>query len=148
MKPAASIFRLARISRQRRRLLAEALLQVTLASAVIATRPFCTSVAFGSRPLGRAGRRRAETAETIALVRWSVEAAASRVPWRALCFQKGLALQRMLRRRGIPAHLHYGIGKIDDGAIEAHVWVAAENAIAIGGEAAAGFATVAIFPAS
>ena len=145
MKPVASIVRLARMDRQRRWLLAEALFEVALASAAIAVAPFSRVVAFGARPLGKASPLVA--AETVALVRWSVEAAAARLPWRALCFQQGLALQRMLRRRGIPAQLHYGIGKRDDGAIEAHVWVAADNAIAIGGEAAEGFATVAIFPA-
>ena len=145
MKPIASILRLARIGRQRRRLLAEAVFEVSLASAAIALAPFRRVVAFGARPLGKPST--AEAGETIALARWSVEAAASLLPWRALCFQQGLALQRMLRRRGIPAQLYYGIGKGDDGAIAAHVWVAADNAIAIGGEAAAGFATVAIFPA-
>ena len=147
MKPVASILRLARIGRQRRRLLAEAVFEVSLASAMIALAPFRATVAFGARQLGRVRPAHAETATTIEQVRWSVEAAARRVPWRALCFEQGLALQRMLRRRGVPAQLHYGLGKNDDGAIAAHVWVAADNAVAIGGEAAAGFATVAIFPA-
>ena len=83
MKPAASILRLARIGRQRRRLLAEALCEVSLASAAIAVAPFSRVVTFGARQLGKATP--VEAAETIALVRWSVEAAALRLPWRALC---------------------------------------------------------------
>ncbi|MEO7820589.1 MAG: lasso peptide biosynthesis B2 protein [Sphingomicrobium sp.] len=147
MRPVALIFRLARMDPRRRRLLAEALVELMRASAVIAFAPFRRAVAFGSRPLGRAEPTSAEAAETIATVRWSVEAVAARVPWRTVCFQMGLALQRMLRRRGIPAQLYYGIGKATDGKLQAHVWVAADQAIAIGGESAARFATVAVFPA-
>ena len=79
-------------------------------------------------------------------VRWAVEAAARNVPWRAMCIQKGLALQWMLRRRGIDARLHYGIARDEVGELQAHVWVAAGNSVVIGGAEAPRFKCVATFP--
>ena len=77
---------------------------------------------------------------------WAVEAAARRVPWRTVCFQKGLALHWMLRRRGVDARLHYGIGHDETGELEAHVWVAAGGTVLIGGLEAPRFNLVATFP--
>ena len=80
---------------------------------------------------------------------WAVEAAARRVPWRTVCFQKGLALHWMLRRRGVASVLHYGVGKGIAGAeIAAHVWISVGGEIVIGGEEAPRFACVATFPAA
>src|SRR4051794_24590407 len=44
-------------------------------------------------------------------IRWAVDAWARRVPWRAVCFQRGLAAHRMLRRRGYGSILHYGVAQ-------------------------------------
>jgi hypothetical protein len=79
-------------------------------------------------------------------VRWAVETAARNVPWRAMCIQEGLALQRMLRRRGIDARLHYGIAKDQTGELQAHVWVAAGGSVVIGGSEAPRFKCVATYP--
>ena len=77
---------------------------------------------------------------------WSIEAAAAAVPWRAVCLQQGLALQWMLRRRGIDALLHYGLAKEQGRELAAHVWVAVGDNLVIGGDIASKFRCVATFP--
>jgi hypothetical protein len=77
----------------------------------------------------------------------AIETAARRLPWRVVCIQKGIAAQRMLRRRGLDAVLHYGIGNDRDrDRLDAHVWVSVDGAPVIGGEEARAFAPVAAFP--
>lgn len=78
-------------------------------------------------------------------IKWAIEAVAARVPWRAVCIQKGVAAQFMLRRRKLPAALHYGISTKAPG-LEAHVWVTSGSHAVIGGETANRFACVAVFP--
>lgn len=60
--------------------------------------------------------------EKLLRIEGSFERMVACVPWRTVCLRKGLALQWMLRRRGIDARLHYGIGKDDVGALCAHLW--------------------------
>ena len=78
-------------------------------------------------------------------VRWAIVVAARHVPWRAMCFQQGLAAQFMLRRRGIPSVLYYGVAGND--GLSAHVWVRDGDTNVIGGEIASRFALLATFPA-
>ena len=123
-------------------LLAEAVAALAAASAAIRWLPFKRAVRLGSRRLAGAGRGSDDLAE----LRWSIEAAARAAPWRAMCFQKGLALQWMLRRRGIDAQLHYGIGTDEQGELLAHVWVADGDDIVIGGEETDKVRRVATYP--
>jgi hypothetical protein len=131
------------LGRTNRRLLVEALPALVLASLAVKLVPFRRLAAAASRR-GRSGR--AADAAFLRKVRWSVDAWAKRVPWRALCFQKGLALHFMLRRRGIASILHYGVAKAPAEGLKAHVWVCVDGRAVIGGEEAAGFACVATFP--
>ncbi len=144
--PIAKIIRFSKLGPRKQLLLAEALLALAAAAAAIRFLPFRRAVRMGSNALAptAAGARDAILRES----RWSVEAAATVAPWRTVCFQKGLALQWMLRRRGIEAVLHYGIRKQGPGEIEAHVWIAAEDRIVIGEEAATGFKSVTSFPSA
>lgn len=121
-------------------LLAEALAALAAASLAIRLLSFRRLVARASRPPTRAARGPVD----IALLRRAVEAWARRVPWRAVCFQTALALQTMLRRRGIGSAMHYGIRR--DADLEAHVWLSVGEEVVIGGPAAEGFAEVATFP--
>ena len=125
------------------RLLAEAGLALAVASARLRLLPFKHIVSGGDRP----GRARVDPAE-LASLRWAVEAMARRVPWRALCFERALALRALLRRRGIASVLHYGISNDadSDGTLIAHVWLSVAGEVVIGGEAAARVARVASFP--
>lgn len=78
---------------------------------------------------------------------WAVEAAARRVPWRTMCIEKGLAVQRMLRSGGVDAILHYGARyHRETGKLEAHVWVTVDGCPVIGGAEAGNFAAIASYP--
>jgi len=114
---------------------------LTIASAAVALLPFKRAVRLGAVPLGP--RRSIEIDDCT----WAIEAAARRLPWRTVCIEKGIALQRLLRSRGIDAILHYGARHHpDSGKLEAHVWVSAGGKAVIGGEEAAGFVEVAAYP--
>lgn len=131
-----------RLSRERQRLCVHAATILTLASAAVALLPFRRAIGFGAVPLG--DRPKPVRAEDCV---WAVEAAARRLPWRTMCIEKGLAVQRLLRRSGVDASLHYGARhRANDGALDAHVWVTVNDRIVIGGEEAANFAEVASYP--
>jgi hypothetical protein len=136
MKPA--IRNLARLSTSERRLLVEALALMPRAAVAIRLRPFPQTVGFGSVPLGPA--KPVDVARLSSLI----GAVARRMPFRALCFEQGLTLQRMLRRRGYPVILHYGVET--KGALAAHVWVTLEGIVIHGGETAHRFAEVGQWP--
>jgi hypothetical protein len=55
---------------------------------------------------------------------------ARRLPWHPTCLRQALAVQRMLRRRGIPARLHLGVASIAE--VEAHAWVTVGDRVVIG----------------
>lgn len=130
-----------RLDWRRRLLLAEAVVAVAAAAAALRFVPFNRAVRLGARRMGPANAN-----NTLADVRWAVEAAARRSRWRAVCFQQGLAVQWMLRRRGIDAMLHYGIARDSEGELESHVWVAAGDTVVIGGAEAPRFKCVAKYP--
>lgn len=126
-----------------RRLLAEALPALVLASAAIRLVPFRRLAARASRrPRGDAVADEA----FLRKLRWAVDSWGDRLPWRALCFERGLAVHRMLHRRGIASVLHYGIAREGEGGIAAHVWVTVGGRAVVGGEEAPRFACVASFP--
>jgi len=136
------------IARKRRRLglaehllLAETLATLAFASAAIKLVPFKTLTERVSRP-----PRRARRAADLKSLRWAVDAWGRRVPWKAVCFQRALALQAMLRRRGIPSVMHYGIARHSADELKAHVWLSVDGETVIGGEEAPRFACVATFP--
>src|SRR4051812_31096244 len=79
-------------------------------------------------------------------IRWAVDAWGRRVPWRAVCFQRGLAAHRMLRRRGYDSVLHYGVAQQEQKGLQAHVWVSLDGEAVIGGEEAPEFTCLATFP--
>lgn len=63
------------------------------------------------------------TADTARAIGWAVTAAASVMPFKAVCMQQAVAAHRMLARRRIPAVLHYGAGRDPQGALVAHAWL-------------------------
>ena len=125
-------------------LISEAIVALAAAAATVQVLPFRRAIRFGS--VGLRGMIEDPQIQMLLRVERSVELASTWVPWRTVCLQKGLALQWMLRRRGVNARLHYGIGKDGAGALCAHVWVSAGGAMLIGSEQAPQFQTVAIYP--
>jgi len=138
---ASPFARYQRLPGNRRRLLRQAAFFLILASAAAAFLPFQRAISFGS-----VARRKSPQSPPEDVV-WAVEAAARHIPWRTVCMQKGLAAQRMLRSAGVDAMLHYGVRNDPESRrLEAHVWVTVDGRPIIGGDAAAGFASVATFP--
>ena len=118
---------------------------VALTSAKLAIRflPFTKAVERGSVPLAKAPRDDARIIDE-----WvrAVRRAAYSVPWRSVCFDQGLALQRLLRSRGVAAVLCYG-GSQDGSSLKAHVWVKVGQKVIIGEEEMQGHHLLACYPA-
>jgi hypothetical protein len=124
------------------RMLAEAAAGLAAANVLLLARSFPRAIGFGAVPLGP----RDGSVKVVGVV-WAVKAAARRVPYRAACIEQGIVAQRMLRRSGIDATLHYGIAKDrTPGKLEAHVWVTVDDHPVLGGKEAPAFAPVAKFP--
>ena len=117
----------------------EALTVLAAVSLLTRVTPFRTYVELGSI---RLPHKQSPEAARIAKI---VDIVADRVPFRAVCLQRGLALQWMLRRRGVDALLHYGI-KIGLNDLEAHVWVSVSGTVVIGAPQHVGFTEVTKYP--
>ena len=143
MRPGHSLKRAVSLGLKGNLYLAEAVTTLAGAAAAIQFCPFRAALKFGSVPLPEKMKLSPGAIDQLS---WSVRMIATKVPFRALCFEQGLALQRMLRRRGIDARLHYGIGKKDVRMIEAHVWVNVGDKVVIGEQGQERFQSVAIFP--
>lgn len=109
---------------------AEALLELTLAFAVTRLPEKLYFPLLGLAPVaaGAGAPADPESAEVFAgqVVGDAVARMAARVPFRALCLQQSIAVQRMLRRRGVASAIVFGLrpaggaGRDDD---LAHAWV-------------------------
>ena len=99
-----------------------------------------------ARPLRRPTPPQHSRLQTVRRIRWAILATARLVPWRAVCFQQGIAAQLMLRRRGIPSVLFYGAAQDELAGLFAHVWVRDRDVNVVGGEIAHRFAMLATFP--
>lgn len=130
-----------RLPADRRSLIIEATASLALASAALALLPFRRAIRLGSVSLGKESAGNAERVVS------AVETVSRRLPWRNVCIHKGIAAQRMLRRRGFDAVLHYGISNDREGGrLAAHVWVSLDGSPVIGGEEASAYTPVGAFP--
>ena len=114
-----------------------------LAAASLLTRllPFKRYIGLGA--LRRAGGPRPADRDMARIV----DALADRLPFRAVCLQRGLALQWMLRRRGVDAILHYGIQLTEAGEeLAAHVWVSVGDEVILGAPQHEHYTEVARYP--
>jgi Transglutaminase-like superfamily len=140
MTSAGPLIRLRRLSGEQKRLLVGAIALLALASAGVSLLPFRRVIRFGCVP---PLNRRASIDDVV----WAVEAAARRVPWRTMCIEKGLVVQRMLRSGGLDAILHYGARHHDEThKLEAHVWVTVGGRAVIGGADVDKFVAIASYP--
>ena len=119
---------------------------MTLSSLAIAVLPFRRLSGLLNRIRRDRSPLEADRGQIVARCCWSVRASARRLPWKTVCFQQGLALHLMLRRRGIATTLNYGIAQ-QEGRLTAHVWVSDQGATIIGGDVADAYTLVASFPA-
>jgi hypothetical protein len=75
-------------------LLMEALATLTVASLVIRVLPFRNVIAMAALKRTSFGRGGEGVAHELQRVRWAIVACAKRVPFKAVCFQKGLSACR------------------------------------------------------
>jgi hypothetical protein len=68
---------------------------------------------------------------------------ACRLPWHPTCLRQAVAVQRMLRRRGIPGRLHLGVASVAEA--EAHAWVTVGESTVIGAGERDRFVPLAVF---
>jgi hypothetical protein len=134
------------LSWSERLLLLEAISFLALSAIAIAILPFSRIGRLASPSIGSRTLNHQERLAERSRVRWAVIACAHWIPWRALCFQQGLAVQLMLRRRGIPSVLYYGVAPDDRRGLSAHVWVCDGDVNIVGGEIATRYAVLATFP--
>jgi Transglutaminase-like superfamily len=64
---------------------------------------------------------------------WAVQAVSRYAPTVGTCLTRALAGQVLLTRRGLPAILHIGVVKGEEGQLEAHAWLESEDKVVIGG---------------
>ena len=122
-------------------LLAEAGAAIFVASLAIRLQPFRTL----AERLDRVpDDRPAADGETAYWIRRAVLAWGRRLPWRAKCFEQGLAAAWMLRRRGLAYAVHYGAAS-RDGRLDAHVWVKSGPNPVVGCENHEAFSLLATF---
>ncbi len=88
-------------------------------------------------PAGAAQLREAERVGRI------VAGVARRLPWHPTCLRQALAVQRMLRRRGIAGRLHLGVTGATEAA--AHAWVTVDGHPVVGRPGLERFVALAAF---
>ena len=84
----------------------------------------------------------AQTVEIARRVRWAVEAVARHSPIAFVCFPQTLAGYTMLRRRGVPSTMVYGVARSATGKLMAHTWLVVGDRVVLGGEGSAQFTPV------
>lgn len=131
-----------RLPSRRRSQLALAAVALTLTKMALGLLPFRRAITLGSRTVS--GVRRADGPEVDEWVR-AVKRASRAAPWRSVCIHEAIALQWLLRSRGVPAVLYYGT-TMANGELEAHAWVDVADRTVIGGEVASQFRVLAAYP--
>jgi hypothetical protein len=148
MSVASYCRRFTELPQRDRGLLVEAVYNLAVASLAIKALPFRKVVGRAEREVSRLEPCSALPEVQIKRMVWAIEACARLLPWRTVCFQKGLALHWMLQRRGVRTVLHYGVAQDPERGLVAHVWVTQGEKAIIGAEEAPNFTCLASFPAA
>lgn len=69
---------------------------------------------------------------------------APRLPFRTTCLVRAVAGWLMLRRRGVPAIVRFGV-RMEAGQLAAHAWLMVHDVTVLGGEEAGGFTPIGDF---
>ena len=75
-------------------------------------------------------------------VQWAVIAASRHSRVEFVCFPQALAGYTMLRRRGLPRTLVYGVARSPAGELVAHTWLMSGEQMLLGGDAAREFTEI------
>ncbi|MDP9038512.1 MAG: lasso peptide biosynthesis B2 protein [Acidobacteriota bacterium] len=93
----------------------------------------------GSDPLQAGAPIDARAREVSLRVRWAVESVSRNAPARFVCFPQALAGYAMLRRRGVPSTIVYGVARSAAGALIAHTWLTVGDRTVLGGDGSSAF---------
>jgi hypothetical protein len=126
-------------------LLLEAFGYLILAKAAVGLLPFAQLSKFISTPSKPAGKSSSQSVDPVC---WSVSAVAQHPMTWAVCLPQAIAGHWMLRRRGIPSVVCFGVGRDPKAKLGAHAWLRVADRIVLGQRAMAGFTPIAEFPAS
>jgi hypothetical protein len=111
-----------------RRLVREAallLLRARMSAAIVPFSALRTS-------LGARRSKHALSSHSTERIVWSVTAVARRVPFRTTCLIDALAVDAMLRRRGVASDIRFGVKPPDGHVLAAHAWVEVEGKVVYG----------------
>ncbi len=145
MHPRPALARLRALGWGERAALAEAVFCLALARALVRLVPFRILAPRLGRQMVESSFQRSLAGESAgSRVRWAVAAAARRMPFRARCLEQAYAATMMLRRRGVPSTIYFGVAR-EGGALEAHAWVRSISGYVTGGANARRYAVVTLF---
>jgi hypothetical protein len=110
----------------------------------VLTRPFKKI----AKQLGAAGGPETDPTTDPVMIRkvaWAIRTAAKFTPWKSNCLAQGLAAGRMLKRRGLPAVLFFGVAKDEAGKMIAHAWLRSGGFFVCGGDGSKRYAVTGVF---
>ncbi|MDO8678753.1 MAG: lasso peptide biosynthesis B2 protein [Acidobacteriota bacterium] len=123
--------RVRQMSGAERWLIAEAVVSLGAARAMILLMPFRWIAPWLERKPRGSGRPAVPDPVLTGSVRRAVTIAANHVPWNAVCLPQAMAAKFMLALRGCPSTLHLGVARTG-AALTAHAWLEAGNVIVVG----------------
>lgn len=132
-----------------RSLLAEAAAALALARVLLTVLPF--AVAMRLAGLHASAGRRAPVpgapADAAVAIGGAITRVAPHLPFCALCLPQAMASTLMLRRRGLPVTVHFGVAKDVAGSLDAHAWSVSGDAVVTGAAGRERFTPIAVFAA-
>ena len=126
-------------------LAAEALVLLAVFRLVLACVPVRRIIAAVARRRAEeapAGEATNQTRTIVRRVQWAVSAVARHSPVEFVCFPQALAGYAMLRRRGVPGTMVYGVARSPEGELVAHTWLMSGGQMLLGGDAAREFTEI------
>lgn len=104
---------------------------LVIADVAVRVLPFSVIARRVERPLRRANGEDESIAKN---VRWAIDAAHRRLPWKVPCLATAVAANRLLAWRGVASELWLGVRANEKLSVDAHAWLVANGRV-IAGEA-------------
>lgn len=125
-----TLLKLFKIPRNRRGILIEAYLYTGIARIMVLAVP----IKFINRYLMKDNNLLGDyKASSVADVQWAIEVAIRHTFWSSKCLVQSLVARRMLKKRGVPSTLYFGVKYDGYRKLQAHSWTIAGNVIVTGG---------------
>ncbi|MFC1835142.1 lasso peptide biosynthesis B2 protein [Thermodesulfobacteriota bacterium] len=140
------LYKFFRLSSLDRRLLLEATIVNGLVRLALLALPF----RFILRILGRLMEQTTDTvnhghSETVERVCWAVRIAGRHAPWKSTCLIEALSAKLMLRHRGAPSTLYFGVARDENQEICYHAWLRSGAGVVVGGPMDKSYSVLAAF---